>query len=260
MPPPKTLARIAGLLYLILVVAAAFPEIMRAATVESGDAAATADNIRASATLFRLSFVSDLMASIAFLLTAMALYLLLRHVNQLVAAAMVTFVALSVAVGSLNILNHYTALTIATSDAYTRTFGKAGADTLTLLFADMHSNGVTLNAIWYGPWLVPLGYLVIRSGYFPKALGVLPIIGCFGYLARLFTTFLAPDAPAAIGALFLAVGAIGELSFVAWLLAKGVRSPLGDRGQRPRPGQTAAGTRAKMATRGAGARRGPVGR
>jgi hypothetical protein len=222
MPPPKTLARIAGALYLVLVVGAAFPELVRSAVVESGDAAATADNLRASATLFRAGFLSDLVASIAFLLTVMALYLLLRHVNQLVAAAMVIFVAVSVAVGSLNVLHHYTALAIATGDAYTRTLGEAGADALALLFADMHSNGVTLNGIWYGPWLVPLGYLAIKSGYFPKVLGVLPVIGCFGYLARLFTTFLAPDALAGVGSLALAVGAIGELSFVAWLLVRGV--------------------------------------
>ena len=227
MPPPRTLARTAGLLYLVLVVGAAFPEIMRAAVVEPGDAVATADNIRASATLFRLSFVSDLIAGIAFLSTAMALYLLLKHVNQLVAAAMVTFVALAVAVGSLVALNHYVALVIVTSDAYTRSLGKAGADALALLFVGMQRDGATLNAIWYGPWLVPLGYLVIKSGWFPKAVGVLPIVGCFGYLAALFTRFLAPDAPADIGSLFFTVGAIGELSFVAWLVVRGVRIPRG---------------------------------
>jgi Domain of unknown function (DUF4386) len=222
---PKTLARIAGPLYLLLIVAAAFALSVRSSIVEPDAAAATADNIRASATLFRVSFVVDLTANLVYLLTAMALYLLFRHVHGLVAAAMVTFVAVSVAVGSLNLLSQYTALTIATSDAYTRSFGEAGADALTLLFTDMVSNGNTLNAIWYGPWLVPLGYLVIKSGYFPKALGVLPIIGCFGYLGWLLVTFLAPDAAAGIGSAFLAVAGIGEGAFVVWLAVKGVRLP-----------------------------------
>src|SRR5262249_7767257 len=84
-----------------------------------------------------------------------------------------------------NLLNQYAALTIATSDAYTRSFGAAGADVLTQLFADMVVNGNTLNAIWYGPWLVPLGYLIIRSGYFPKALGSLPTLACAASLAWL---------------------------------------------------------------------------
>ena len=83
----------------------------------------------------------------------------------------------------------------------------------------------TLNAIWYGPWLVPLGYLIIKSRYFPKALGVLPIVGCAGYLGWLLTTFLAPDAPEGIGSALLAVAAIGEGSFVVWLVVKGVRLP-----------------------------------
>lgn len=225
MLPPRTLARIAGPLYLLLIVAAAFALSVRSAIVEPHAAAATADNIRASASLFRVSFVVDLTANLVYLLTAMALYLLFRHVHELVAAAMVTFVAVSVAVGSLNLLNQYTALTIATSDAYTRSLGKAGADTLALLFADMFSNGNTINAIWYGPWLIPLGYLVIKSGYFPKALGVLPIIGCFGYLGWLLTTFLAPDAPAGIGSALLAVAGIGEGAFVVWLVVKGIRLP-----------------------------------
>jgi Domain of unknown function (DUF4386) len=225
MLPPKTLARIAGPLYLLLIVAAAFALSVRAAIIEPDAAAATADNIRASATLFRVSFVVDLTANLIYLLTAMALYLLFRHVHELVAAAMVTLVAVSVAVGSLNLLSHYTALTIVTSDVYTRSLGKAGADALALLYTDMFSNGNTLNAIWYGPWLVPLGYLVIKSGYFPKALGVLPIIGCAGYLGGLLTTFLAPDAPAGIGSALLAVAAIGEGSFVVWLVVKGIRLP-----------------------------------
>jgi hypothetical protein len=219
--PPKTLARIAGPLYLLLIVAAAFALSVRSAVVEP-DAAATAANIRASATLFRVGFVVDLTANLLYLLTAMALYLLFRRVHALAAAAMVTFVAVSVAVGSLNLLNQYTALTIATSEAYTRSFGEAGADALAQLFVGMAVNGNTLNAIWYGPWLVPLGYLIIRSGYFPKALGALPIIACFAYLAWLLTTFLAPAAPAGIGSTLLAVAGIGEGSFVVWLVVKGV--------------------------------------
>ena len=227
MQSPKTLARIAGLFYLTLVVLPLFAQAVRTSIVVPGNAAATAGNIRASAALFRLSFVSDLTAAASFLLTAMALYLLLKHVNPLVAAAMVVFVVASVAEGSLNGLNQYTALTIATSDVYTHTFGKAGADALTLLFADMQNNGSRLGAIFFGPWLAPLGYLVIRSGYFPKVLGVLLIIGCFGYLGAMYVTFLAPNAPGAISTLLILVGGIPEIVFMGWLLVRGVRVPAG---------------------------------
>jgi hypothetical protein len=225
MPPPRTLARIAGLLYLLVALLGGFAIAVRAAVVVPGDAAATADSIRASATLFRLGFVSDLVANTCFLLTAMALYLLFKHVNQLVAAAMVTLLAVSAAIGALNLLNQYTALTIATDDAYTDSFGKAGADALTFLFVDMRNNGYTLNAMFYGLWLLPLGYLVIRSGYFPKVLGLLLIIGGLGYLTLMFTTFLAPDAGVGTESVLGAISGIPELLLMAWLLIMGVRVP-----------------------------------
>jgi hypothetical protein len=215
------------LFYLTLVVLPGFAQAVRASILVPGDAAATAGNIRASAALFRLSFVSDLTASISFLLTAMALYLLLQNVNPLVAAAMVVFVVASVAEGSLNLLNQYTALTIATSDVYAHTFGRAGSDALTLLFTEMQNNGYRLGAIFFGPWLVPLGYLVIRSEYFPKALGVFLIIGCFGYLATLYITFLAPNAPTGITSFLILVGGIPEIVFMVWLLVRGVHIPAG---------------------------------
>lgn len=237
MPPPRTLARIAGLLYLLVALLGGFAIAVRSAVVVRGDAAATTESIRASATLFRLGFVSDLVANTCFLLTAMALYLLLKHVNQLVAAAMVTLVAVSAAIGALNLLNQYTALTIATGDAYISSFGKAGADALTLLFVDVFKNGYTLNAMFYGPWLVPLGYLVIRSGYFPKVLGGLLIIGGLGYLTLLFTTFLAPDAGEGAESLLGAISGIPELVFMAWLLIKGVRVPAGAAPVPPIPSQ-----------------------
>jgi hypothetical protein len=159
------------------------------------------------------------------LLVAMALYLLFRHVNRLAAAAMVTFVAVAVAIGSLNLLNQYTALTIATGEDYTRAFGKAGSDALTLLFADMQHNGYYISAMFWGLWLLPLGWLVITSGYVPKVLGVLLLIGGVGYLADLFTRFLTPDLGARIGASLLAPGGIAELVFTLWLLVKAVRVP-----------------------------------
>ncbi len=226
MTAPKTLARIAGSLYLIMALCAGFAEFyVRSRLVESGNAGATADNIRASATLFRVGFVVDLVQATSFLLTAMALYLLLKHVNQLAAAAMVTLVAVSVAVQSLNLLNQYTALTIATGENYTRAFGHAGSDALTMLFVDMQRNGFVIAEMFFALWLLPLGYLVIKSGYFPKLLGVLLIIGCVGYLADLFARLLAPDLGARIGGFVGVPGAVAELSFLAWLLVKAVRVP-----------------------------------
>ena len=226
MTSEKSLARTAGSLYLIVAVFGIFAElVVRSSIVVSGDAATTADNIRASATQFRLGFVSDLVQATAFLLTAMALYLLLKHVNRLVAQAMVVFVAVGVAMMCLNLLNQWVALSIATGRDYVNVFGSAGSDTLTMLFVDMQHDGYLIAQMFFGLWLLPLGYLVVRSGYFPKALGLLLVIGCVGYLVDLFAHFLAPGIAGTISPVVLAPAAIGELAVVAWLLVRGVRVP-----------------------------------
>ena len=102
-------------------------------------------------------------------------------------------------------------------------FGAAGSDALAGLFADMHAAGYLIAQMFFGLWLLPLGFLVYRSGYFPKVLGVLLAIGCFGYLADLFTHFLVPDIAESIAPFVVAPAAVGELSLVVWLLVKGVR-------------------------------------
>jgi hypothetical protein len=211
----KSLARTAGVLYLVVAVFGGFAElVVRDSIVEPGNAGATADNIRESASLFRWGFASDLVAATVFLLTAMALYLLLRHVNELVARAMVVIVAVSVAVICLNLLNQFMALQVATSQE---------SDALAGLFADMHGAGYLIAQIFFGLWLLPLGYLVYRSGSFPKVLGVLLAIGCFGYLVDTFTHFLAPGVAESIQWIVVLPAAVGELGFVIYLLVKGVR-------------------------------------
>jgi hypothetical protein len=215
----KRLARIAGYLYLGVAVLGGFAElIVRQSIVELGHPGATADGIRDSATLFRAGFVADLVQATLFLLTAMTLYLLLRGINELVARAMVVIVAVSVAIMCLNLLNQWVALQVATD----RAFG-AGSDALVGLFAGMHHDGYLIAQIFFGLWLLPLGYLVIKSGWFPAWIGVLLIAGCFGYLVDTFATFLAPSVADTIEAIVVAPAAIGELSFVAYLLIKGVR-------------------------------------
>jgi len=167
---------------------------VRSRLVEAGDAAATVENIRASATLFRIAFVADLVSGAWFLLTALALYQLLKHVHPLAAVAMAAFVAVSTAVGYLNTLNQFSALTIATSPQYTQAFGRAGSNALAMMFADIQSNGLTIQELFWGMWLFPLGYLVIKSGYFPRLLGALLSAGSLSS-SRTSSCQLLPTSP-----------------------------------------------------------------
>ena len=86
----------------------------------------------------------------------------------------------------------------------------------------MHRSGYLIAQMFFGLWLLPLGYLVLRSGWFPKVLGVLLIVGGVGYVVDLFVQFLAPGVAEVIEAFVVAPAAVGELWFVAWLLVKGV--------------------------------------
>ncbi|MBB6171332.1 hypothetical protein HNR23_001392 [Nocardiopsis mwathae] len=226
---PRTLARIAGTLYLLVSAFTIFAGVVNMRIVEAGDAAATADNIGASAALFRLGFVSELVGAVFFLSTAMALYLLLKHVDQRVAAAMVTVVAVSVAIQCLNLLNQNAALMIATGQAYEDTLGPDSADRLALLFTDLYHDGYLIAQTFFGLWLLPLGYLVVKSGYFPKMLGYLLMVGACGHLADVFARLLAPDFGAAISLYVMTPAAIAEISFMLWLVVRGVRTPEPDR-------------------------------
>lgn len=212
---PKALARTAGLLYLAVAVFTIFAGLV-------AESVAGADDVRASAGLLRLGFASELVGAVAFLLTSMALHRLLRHVAPMVAAAMVVFVAVAVAIQTLNLLNQQTALTIATDPAFADALGRAGSDRLVALFAGMHQDGYLIAQTYFGLWLLPLAYLVVRSDYFPAALGYLLAVGCCGHLVDVFTRFLAPGAGAAVSPFAMVPAAIAELTFLGWLLVKGV--------------------------------------
>jgi hypothetical protein len=228
MSSPKRLARIAGLFYLGLVLFMAPPAlVVREGLRVPGDAAETAANIAANATLFRLGFVSDLVGITLFLLLGMALYMLLRHVNGKVAAALMVFVTLGVAVYSVNLLNHFAALMLATEESYAAA-GGGGSDALVLFFLDLHGYGYNVAQVYFGLWLLPLGYLAYKSGYFPRVLGVLLMVAAGAHLVEVFTHFLFPAVGQGVILLIQVPAIVAEFWMLGYLLTKGVRGPDSD--------------------------------
>ncbi|XAS67181.1 DUF4386 domain-containing protein [Micrococcaceae bacterium Sec5.7] len=224
MKSPKRLARIAGVLYLAVAIFAAFGEfLVRASVYVPGDAAATADRIAANPGLIRIGFMADLAQVTCFLFVSMALYLLLRHVSIHVAQAMVIFVAVSVAMQSVNLVPYFAAMLVATDASYPSALGADGADALVLLLVDMHHYGFLIAQVFFGLWLLPLGYLAFRSGMFPRALGVLLMIACFSYLIHLPFIFLWPGIGSALTGVIAIPAATGELWMVFCLLIRGVK-------------------------------------
>jgi Domain of unknown function (DUF4386) len=223
---PRSLARTAGCFYLVLAVGSGFAFSVNSRIFESDDAKALADEIRSSTALVRAAFLSELVAVMFFVLTAIVLYRLLEHVQQLVAAVMVICVTISAAIQSLNLLNQYTALRIATDDGYARVFGQDGSDALAKLFVDMqHDGGFLIAQVFFGMWLLPLGYLVIKSGYFPKVLGIVLLVAWATYVGKLLLDVIAPDTGDRVSTATSAIEAVAEVAFITWLLAKGVRDP-----------------------------------
>ncbi|MEU4223113.1 DUF4386 domain-containing protein [Nonomuraea sp. NPDC026600] len=220
------LARTAGLFYLIVAVFGGFAHLyVRAKVYVPGDATTTAHNTVANAGLVRVGFVADLVQAPFFLFVAMTLYLLLKHVNKDVARAMVTFVAIAVAITCLNMVHQLAALIVATEAPYATALSPQGSDALVLLMFDLHHYGYLIAQIFFGLWLLPLGYLAYRSRMFPRTLGVLLVAGCGGYLVDAFALFLTPDLGAALNPFVVAPAGIAEIVMLFWLLVKGVKTP-----------------------------------
>jgi Domain of unknown function (DUF4386) len=219
----RTLARIAGSLYLLASLLFVFAIYVRS-TVKAGGPAQIAEHLRSSAGWFRLGISSDLLSAVIFLAMAMTLYALLAHVDRLAAAAMVVFVAMLVTVGFLNDANQLTALAVATSPAYTNAFGVDGADALVTCSFLSLSSGLAVSELLWGVWLVPLSYLVIRSGQFPRLIGILLCVAAISWGAQ----FIADVATSGIPSVRAAsqVGGLGEIVFVAWLIVFGIRAPV----------------------------------
>jgi hypothetical protein len=217
----RALARSAGLLYLVVAVGGAFAEAVRSSVRVPGDGAATTANIVQHATLYRLGFGADLVDFACFLVVGILLYVLLRPVNAAVATAMLTINAVSVAMQALNMLNQLGALLVATDPAYTAGMAPAAAQSLVMLLADLQHQGYVIAQVFFGGYLLPLGYLVFRSGFFPRALGVALMVGAGGYLAGVVANFIVATSGLAVYP--AVVGGLAELAFLLWLIVVGAR-------------------------------------
>jgi hypothetical protein len=211
-------ARFAGVLYLLVAVCGIFnvmvgPESL----ITPGDAATTVNNIMDSESLFRLSIVSDVIGQTAHIWLVLALYKLLKPVNNNHAVLMVILGLVGVPIAMLNLLNHFAALLLLSGADYLTVFTVDQLQALVMFFLDLLGHGFQIAYIPWGLWLFPLGYLVFKSGYIPKILGVLLIIGCFGYLIDFVTLLLFPNFVEIRSFTF-----IGELLLPLWFVIKGV--------------------------------------
>jgi len=220
---PQLYARVGGLLYLAIILLGLFGEMfVRATLVVSGDATATANNILASDLLWRAGIVGDLLMQVCDLPVIVVLYLLLRPVSKSLSllATLINLVQTAVLVS--NKLNLLFPLFLQADASYLGAFSPEQLHVLSYLAIKAHGFGFSIGLIFFGFACLVRGYLIFKSGYLPRTLGVLILVAGLCYLTNSFALLLAPSFAASIVPGILVPAFIGELALCLWLIFKGV--------------------------------------
>lgn len=218
-------ARVAGFLYLLLALSAPIGLLyVPAKVIVSGNAAATADNVRASEWLVRVGISSELIHQIIGIFLVLALYRLFKAVNKSLARQLVILGALvTVPIVFVNVLNEIAALVLVSGTDFLSVFQKPQLDGLAYLFLHLHSQGISVVSIFWGLWLFPFGMLVMRSGFIPRVFGVLLMIAGVAYLASSFATLVVPRYAPLVSQVTSPL-TVAELPIVFWLLIWGAKT------------------------------------
>jgi hypothetical protein len=223
MDSTKKNARVAGLLYLSLMTAPLRLVYIPSTLFVAGNATATANNIAAHQTLFRLGIASDLFTGTMVIFLTLALYRLFKGVDHDLARLVVILGSLMVTpIYFMNTVNDAAALILVRGADFLSVFDKPQRDGLATLFLRLHHSGVVANEVFWGLWLFPFGLLVYRSRFLPRILGIWLMINCFAYLAVSFTGIFFPEYEDMVfQSAFPAM--LGELAIMLWLLIKGAK-------------------------------------
>jgi hypothetical protein len=213
-------ARMAGLFYLIYILASIIADLF--GHFVFADASDTVNHIIAHPSLFRIGVVTSLFAYVFFLLAAWYLYVLLKSVNKNIALLFLLLNLGGFAILVYSHLNLFSSLTLLSGADYLKVFQPDQLQAQATLFINLYKNGSTIAQIPFGVWLIPLGYLVFKSGFLPKILGILLIVDCFGLLVYVCQRFIFPEY-AVIAYPCWVMGFIAEVSLTLWLLIKGVK-------------------------------------
>jgi hypothetical protein len=219
----QRMARFAGVLYLIITIAAIVAHYyVPSNIIVPGDAVATANNIKNNETLFRVGGAgSELIVLLSEIILSVVLYVLLKPVNKTLSLlAAVSRLAMTTIHG-LNLINYFFALLLLGGTGYLSVFEADQLHALVMLFLDAHSYGFTIGISFLTLHVFILGYLIFKSGYFPKVLGILFVAAAFGYLIDSFALLLSTSYGTTPVYLALPI-AISEIAFPLWLLIKGV--------------------------------------
>lgn len=221
----NTKARMAGLAYLSCVLVAPYRLMYVPNTLfVTGNAAATAANIAAHETIFRLGIFSDLLTGVIQIFLALALYQLFKDVNRKQAALLVIVGGILIpAIYFFNVVNDAAALLLIRGADFLSVFSREQREALAMLFLRLHGQEVSAAEILWGLWLFPLATLVLRSGFLPRLFGYWLILNGVAYVAQSFAWAVLPQFQDTLSSI---AGPLqfGEVAFTLWLLIMGARS------------------------------------
>lgn len=210
----KALSRVAGFLGLIVLVSGSLTHTINSEIIDLSSESITASNFDSLSYKYRLGFVSGLVMETVFIFYALLLFYLLRGVHQFAALTMLVLALIPAPIFYVNQLNHFASFLISDQDTSQMMF-----------YLSLHKHGGYIISIFFGLWLFPLGYLVYKSEFLPKVLGILLMIGCFGYLISFIQGFLFPNYQSSLWSNpVLVITHISEMLFMFYLLIMGVNS------------------------------------
>lgn len=218
-------ARKTGILYFLFAIVAIIDNFfISSGFVVSDDAAATARNILTSEPIYRISILSGFVTNIFFMVVVLRLYELFKDVDRKQALLMVILVVVGIAVTITNLILRMAPLVLLKNDAFMPAFTQAQLEVMALGFLRLRAAGSNLVQAFWGLWLFPFGILAIRSGYFPKILGVCLFLAGFGYMADSIVSIAWPAYVHAVNQIISPLY-FGELPIVFWLMIKGAKAP-----------------------------------
>ncbi|WP_347216603.1 DUF4386 domain-containing protein [Chryseobacterium sp.] len=219
-------ARLAGFIYLVVIITG-FYSLMYVPSqlIVWENPELTFHNISTSVSLFRLGIAGSMLCYIAFALLPLVLYQLLKETNENAARLMVILAIISVPISFINLQSKFSVLTIIEGADYLKVFDAKQLQAQVMLLLSNYNKGILIVQVFWGLWLFPLGYLVYKSGFLPKILGVFLILGCFGYLINVFCRTIIPQfSEYAISGYITLPASIGEIGTCLWLLIVGVKN------------------------------------
>ena len=222
--PPRREARIAGVLYLVNIGAGAFAYgYIRTSLVVPGDPKGTAAYIMANEFLYRIGFVALIVVMLSNLPLALIFYDLFKAVHRAAAALVALFMLVATAIEAINVLCFYAPL-IFLSGPHAGHAGPAAMLQHGMAYAllELQSIGFDIAVVFFAVYDLLVGYLIFRSTFIPRWVGILMAVAGVSYLTNSFATFLAPQSASSLMPYILIPAGVGELAFCLWLLVMSV--------------------------------------